>query len=479
MKRIATLLALLLSGCGAGIDNAKLRVDVIEEKPRAISVVRAPLSPASAYVREASSQGLVGFDEKGRVTPALSARWIVTDDGLSYIFRLKKTRWNDGREVTSSDVSAALNERIAVLRKSRFGEELLPVNRAVPMTGKVVEIRLKAPMPNLLELLAQPEFGLLYRGAGSGPMRSRKLPSGLEMHRRIDEAGEAVREDEAQVVIDNREPARALARFAAGESDLLLGGRFEHLPLLAATEGNQMAVFDPVPGLFGLMVVDAGPFLSNADNREAIAMAIDRPRMLSSFNIASWREVLTLVPESMTNRAAVARPDWTRENMRNRKEAARAIILRWQATNGKVRPLRIAMPRGAGSRILFARLRSDFAAVGLDLERVTYTQPADLRLIDEVADLSSPSWYLGRLSCRATRICSEKADALTEEARMESDREARKAKLGEAEAELQRTRNFIPIANPLRWSLPKQGLLGFAPNPRGFHPLQYLGRGTT
>ena len=479
MNRAILLLApFLLAACGAGIDNAKLRVDVFEDTPRAISVVRAPLSPASAYVREASAQGLVAFDDKGRVSPALSARWIVTEDGLSYIFRLKKTRWNDGREVSSSDVASALNERIAALRQSRFGEEIAVVDRAVSMTGKVVEIRLKAPTPNLLELLAQPEFGLLRRGSGSGPMRGRKLPSGLEMHLRTDEAGETISEAEAQVAIDNRSPSMALARFMAGENDLLLGGRFEHLPLLAATEGNEAAVFDPVPGLFGLLVVDAGPFLSNAENREAIAMAIDRPRMLSSFSIASWREALTLVPEAMTNRAPTPRPEWTRDNMRARKEAARNSVLRWQANNGAVRPLRIAMPRGTGSRILFARLRSDFAAIGLSIERVTYTQPADFRLVDEVADLSSPSWYLGRLSCRATRICSAKADALAQEARMAPDREVRKEKLGEAEAELQQLRNFIPIANPLRWSLPKQGLQGFAPNPRGFHPLQYLGRNT-
>ena len=50
---------------------------------------------------------------------------------------------------------------------------------------------------------------------------------------------------------------------------------------------------------------------------------------------------------------------------------------------------------------------------------------------------------------------------------------------GEGERELFATRNFIPIANPVRWSLVRDGLLGFAQNPRGWHPLQYLGRDPT
>ena len=37
------------------------------------------------------------------------------------------------------------------------------------MTDRVIEIRLLAPRPNLLQLLAQPEFGLLRDGEGSGP----------------------------------------------------------------------------------------------------------------------------------------------------------------------------------------------------------------------------------------------------------------------------------------------------------------------
>jgi ABC-type oligopeptide transport system substrate-binding subunit len=472
---LVCVLALSLSACGTRIDNDRLRVDVIENQPRAMTVGQMPLSPASAYLRKATAQGLVGFDQEGRVVPALGARWITTDDGLSYIFRLQKTRWNDRREITSDEVAASLTALFRELRSSRFATELAVIDRVVPMTGKVVEIRLKAPMPNLLELLAQPEFGITRKGVGSGPMVARKQGSAMQLSLRVDDPTQVVLEDSLVALMPN-DAATALARFVEGESDLVLNGRFEHLPYLTAIDEQQSAMFDAAPGLFGLLVSEAGPFLSEQTNREAIAKAIDRPRMISDFNITAWKEMLTLAPETLSNRAPIPRPDWTRLRIDQRKAEARATIDRWQNANGKVRPLRIALPRGPGSRMLFARLKSDLAAIGLSAERVTLDKAADLRMIDQVADMSSPAWYLEQMSCRVTSMCSAEADGLVEAAQRSTDRADRMRLLAEAELKLQEMRNFIPLANPVRWTLPRNGLLGFAPNARNLHPLQYLGR---
>ena len=196
------------------------------------------MTPASAYLRKATAQGLVGFDQEGRVVPALGARWITTEDGLSYIFRLQKIRWNDGREIKSDEVAIGLSRRMIELRNSRFASELALIDRVVPMTGKVVEIRLKSPMPNLLELLAQPELGIAYKGVGSGPMVARSQGAGMQLSRRIVDPEKGIALEERQVAVSANDGPTALARFVAGQSDLLLGGRFEHLPYLAATEGG-------------------------------------------------------------------------------------------------------------------------------------------------------------------------------------------------------------------------------------------------
>lgn len=476
---LVTLVA-LLGGCSEGVDNSRVRVDVIEERPRQLNISAMPLPLASAYLRSATAQGLVTFDEKGRVAPGLANRWIVTDDGLSYIFRLNKARWNDGREISSDEIAGLLTTRIRELRKGRFNAELAVIDRVVPMTGKVVELRLKAPMPYLLEMLAQPEFGLVRKGFGSGPMQAKKLGQAMQLRLKgLDDKGDPVLESET-VTLRHGEASLLLARYVEGQSDLVEGGRFEDYPLLDAAKINADEIrFDAVPGLYGLLFVGAGPFLSDTANREAIAMAIDRPKLLTAFDIVAWREALTLVPESLPNRAATPRPEWSAQQIGNRKIAAATTIARWENGNGQVRPLRIALPRGFGSRIFFARLRADMAAIGLEVERVTFDRPHDLRLIDRTADQSSPAWYLDQLSCTVSPICSTDADRLVFEARMSADAATRSQLLAQAEAEMQSTRNFIPIANPLRWSAVRPGLLGHFANGRGWHLLQYLGRDTT
>lgn len=469
-----------LSACSKSIDNSKLRVDVIDDAPRAFSVTAIPMRESSAYLRAATAQGLVTFDQQGRIVPAMAARWIVTDDELSYIFRLNKIRWNDGRDITSEDIAEILNARIKELRGGRFGSELDLIDKVVSMTGKVIEIRLKAPVPNLLELIAQPEFGLIRKGAGSGPILAQKFDGYMQLRLKgVNEKNETILKDDL-ITLRVARASLALARFRAGSSDLVTGGRFQHLPVLEATNATDGIIqFDPAPGLFGLLIIEAGPFLSQAPNREAIAMAIDRPKLLTSFKLPGWQETFTIVPETMQNRADVARPQWAAMRMDERLVQARDRISAWQSTNGKVRPLRIAMPVGAGARIFFAQIKGDMAAIGLRAERVTLNQPADIVLIDRVADMSSPAWYLSQLSCTVSFVCDAAADSLVAQARMAPNKDERTRLLGEAELRLQAKRNFIPIANPLRWSLTRNGLLGFTPNARSWHLLQYLGRDPT
>jgi ABC-type transport system substrate-binding protein len=483
MTRLLALLlmtATLLAGCSQGVDNERVRVDIIEDRPRPFSISANPLPLASAYLRSATAQGLVTFDAKGRVAPGLANRWILTDDGMSYIFRLNKTRWNDGREVTSDEIASLLTARIREMRKGRFNAELAIVDRIVPMTGKVVEIRLKSPMPYLLEMLAQPEFGLTRKGFGAGPMQAKRLGDAMQLRMKsLDEQGNPVLDTET-VTLRRSQASLALARYAEGQTDFVDGGRFEDYVLLDAAGINAGDIhFDSVPGLFGLLLTGEGPFLSDRQNREAMAMAIDRPKLLTAFDIVAWREALTLVPESLPNRLPAPRPVWAAQQITERKAAARATITRWETANGQVRPLRIALPRGYGGRIFFARLRADMASIGLDVERVTADRPHDLRLIDRTADQSSPSWYMDQLSCEVSAICSLDADRMVSEARMAGSIEARAQSLAQAEAELQEMRNFIPIANPLRWSVARPGLLGHFANGRGWHLLQYFGRDTT
>jgi oligopeptide transport system substrate-binding protein len=68
-------------------------------------------------------------------------------------------------------------------------------------------------------------------------------------------------------------------------------------------------------------------------------------------------------------------------------------------------------------------------------------------------------------------MCDSKADALVADAEAEPDPVARATKLAQAEAQLTLSNVFIPFGSPLRWSLVRSDVTGFAPNAWAFHPL--------
>jgi peptide/nickel transport system substrate-binding protein/oligopeptide transport system substrate-binding protein len=137
--------------------------------------------------------------------------------------------------------------------------------------------------------------------------------------------------------------------------------------------------------------------------------------------------------------------------------------------------LRLALPGGLGSDLLFERLAADFRAVGLDLRRVGLNAPADLRLVDIVARYPRPEWFLNQLSCTNARgLCDSGADLMAARARTEPDPAKRTELQADAEARLTKTNSFIPLGAPVRWSLIGGAVTGFAPNRWNVHPLLAL-----
>jgi oligopeptide transport system substrate-binding protein len=214
----AALAVIMLGACGFAEDDDQVRVTVVEDGSTQINPVGTRLNFASATMRAAMAKGLVGLDEEGRVVPALAARWIVSDDGLSYIFRLFDAKWDDGRQITAERVARLLRERFAELRNSRLQYDVSVVDEVVSMTGRVIEIKLDSPHPNFLQLLAQPEMGLFRAGHGAGPMRLLSEDNGIKLTQ-FDEPSQeekdAEDEDERWVSLRSEAAATAIARYWA------------------------------------------------------------------------------------------------------------------------------------------------------------------------------------------------------------------------------------------------------------------------
>ncbi|HEX8380732.1 MAG TPA: ABC transporter substrate-binding protein, partial [Allosphingosinicella sp.] len=147
--------SLLLAGCGEQA-TGPIAVSAIGGSPLVRNPNREPLETPAALMLEATAQGLVRFDAGGEIEPALAQRWIVSDDGLRYTFRLGKASWRGGR-ITAQQVVARLRAATAPASRNPLKPILGAIDEIVAMTDDVLEISLKSPRPNFLQLLAQPE----------------------------------------------------------------------------------------------------------------------------------------------------------------------------------------------------------------------------------------------------------------------------------------------------------------------------------
>ncbi|MFW2830701.1 ABC transporter substrate-binding protein [Sphingomonas sp. ID0503] len=474
------LAPLLLAGCDAlEVDDHRVVVSVIGSDLSEGDPGRGPVDPARAAYVSATAQGLVSFDAAGEIAPGLAERWIVSDDGLAYDFRLRRTAFAGGREVDAERVARLLRAMVAKNSRNPLLPVLGAVDRIVAMPNQVVEIRLRGPRPNLLQLLAQPEMALTYDGRGTGPFAAEI--DGKTVARLTLPAPNAVGEDGGAapaldpVILHAERVGRAIARFRRDESDAVLGGTFLNLAVGQAAKLPPTAWhFDPVEGLFGLVVADTSGFLALPGKRTVLAMALDRAALLAPFSAQGWTAQTAIVPRGMPDLPTPAEPGWANLDLAVRRAIAVQTVTRWREEHEGAAPhLRVAIPQGPGATVLFALLARQWREIGVTAERVAADADADLRLVDSVAPADNAAWYLRHFSCDRSPACDPTADAALVAARFATTLPARAAALAQADRILVGTVPFIPLARPLRWSLAYK-LDGFQANRRGVHPLRPL-----
>ena len=484
MRALALLpLILALAACGRGGDGA-VEVAVIGE-PAELFASGNRLAPPGELLRAATTQGLVQLDEAGQLVPGIAERWIVTDDGESYIFRIREFDAPGGRSLNARAVQQALSRAMAGLEDTTLGLDLAQVRDVRAMTGRVIEIRLKSPMPGFLQLLAQPELGITISGQPTGPMTSTRAgPVEAVLAALPPEArGLPAQPDWAKDVRGLRVSvgsAAAVTRaFSDGRYNVVLGGTLATLPLVDVGPLSRGTVrLDSALGLFGLDVRHARGFLADSTNREALAMALDRDELIKPFNLAGWIATTRLVPPGLAGDPGVVGERWQGMDLDARRAVAAGRVARWRAANGGATPLLgVALPDGPGSDTLFDGLAAQYRTIGVVLARAEDADRADLALRDRVARYGGPRWFLNQFHCGVSpAICSEDVDFLAGLAVDTRDPVAQANYLADAENALSAFNAYIPIGAPIRWSLVRSGVSGFAENAWAIHPLFPLTR---
>lgn len=293
-------------------DAGKTQVLVIGDQPKIVDPSSGPLTEPQAILLENVAQGLVRFDATGQIVPGLAERWNVTDDGLSYIFRIASAEWPDGRKITADQVARLLKRQIASRSRNELKDTLGAIDQITPMTDRVIEISLKSARPHLLQVLAQPEFAIVRDGQGTGPFRisPKSKPDMLQLQRSISSPDdeETVRDE---VMLAARPAAAAVQSFVKGDADLVLGGTYADLPYTRTNDMPKNALrFDPATGLFGLVPARADGPVADVEFRRLLSRAIDRQALIDALNVPGLLPRATLLEPGLDGMPSPVPPQW-------------------------------------------------------------------------------------------------------------------------------------------------------------------------
>lgn len=476
---IALCLAAALAAATAACRNqpeGEVSVTVIGGDPKIADPARAALTEPDRVLLANVAQGLVRFDAAGNIVPGLAERWNVSDDGLSYIFRISSAEWPDGTKITAQQVARMLKRQLAPRSRNPLKDTLGAVEDIVAMTDRVIELRLIAPRPNLLPLLAQPEFAILRNGYGTGPFSWSPTagPGGeLRLLSELVSADDEVTRRE-EVLLRGAPAQQAVRAFADGKVQLVLGGTFADLPFAQATRLRRNSLrFDPASGLFGLVPAARGGPFDEVEVRRLLSQAIDREALVQAMNVPGLIARATVLEPGLDGVPAPVQPAWFSVPLAERRARLAAEANRLFGA-GEKPIIRIHAPEGPGAERLLRRLTADWGALGFKVDRSASERTADLRLVDLVAPSSSSAWFLRQFRCGAAPICDEETDELLKAAREAPIPAQRYALLAQAAGRIDDSALFFPLAAPVRWSLVSDRVPGFAGNRYARHTLTDL-----
>lgn len=165
----------ILTGCGAGSNDAQ------NEKILLLNLTGEPssLDPAKAFDEDSLDvtnnlfEGLMRLDADHKPQPAIAEEVNVSDDGLTYTFKLKQTKWSNGESLTAQDFEFAwkrvLNPETAaepafLLYFIKGAEAYNTGKGSADQVGvkalddSTLEVKLERPTPFFLQLLAYPVY---------------------------------------------------------------------------------------------------------------------------------------------------------------------------------------------------------------------------------------------------------------------------------------------------------------------------------
>ncbi|MFF5074077.1 ABC transporter substrate-binding protein, partial [Micromonospora olivasterospora] len=339
---------------------------------------------ASMILNAVLHRGLVEYDAKGEVTPALAEKFETTDS-QTYTFTLRDNlKFHDGKPVTVDDVKASLEFMTQEAKTPKLYPATKGIESVTTQGDKTVVVKLKAPDASFLAYLADVSGAILPKETlgqqaptyvGAGPFKFVRYEKGVafEVERFADfHAADRTKLSKIQFKILPDQSARDNALLTGTVDAISFVGWNDYDRVkqksdlvLAETEG---------PFMYLVFNTSEGPF-KDARVRQAVAWAVNRQKVVDSA-LASRGKPLAGMPIPASSEF---------------HEADQASYYTLDQAKAKALLAEAGYPNGFKARMLSSSqydfhqntavsVQADLKAIGIDLEMNLPDWPTRLQL---------------------------------------------------------------------------------------------------
>ena len=464
-------------------------------------------------------EGLLALDADGSVIAGVAEAFDVSDDGLSYTFRLRgDARWSNGEGVTAHHFAAGMRRTLLPETGSAYSFLLYPIRNAeavaqgrlpaselgvTAVDDATLVIELEAPAPYLPSVLTMPiafpyfddggdpagRFSDPDRFVGNGPFLLAEWQPGSRIRlRRNPTFREA-----AEVAIDEvhylpvSEPMTELNMYRAGELDITFAVPGSHVETLRQTHAAELRIA-PFLALYYLAFDLSEPPFDDLSLRKALSMAIDREALVRITGRGE-QPAYGLVPDGV-NGYGPSRFGWMSLAADERHEAAMSLYA--QAGYSDEAPLTMTLLYDAAGihetiALAVSEMWRENLGVDVRLEKREWKHllaardnPGEWQAMPFAwsGDYDHPATFTGLFHSASPQnlpgYASDRYDTLLQDARATIDRAEQMRLYAAAEAV---ALEDVPIA-PLYFFVSKHlvspSITGFESNALDRHPSRYL-----
>ena len=461
--------------------------------------------------------GLTTFNASGDIVPGAAASWTVSEDGLTWTFRLREQgKWSDGHPVTAEDFVYAFRRLLAPSTAASLAHFMYPIRGAAAVNAGTAPaaalgvrasgdhelvIELARPFPFLAERLIYPTGYPVPRhvieAAGDGWTKPGTMVSNgaFTLHDWRPQAVVELRKNprffDAEAVALERiayyptsDANAAYNRYRAGELDAIGNFPAGEIGWLAENMPEHLRLTPLVSIMYLVYNTAAAPF-DDARVREALSLAIDRQLVTARVLKSGEQPNAGLVPAMVPGYQSALAPAAERP-----ARLARARQLLVAAGHTAEAPLEITLRYISGGESKAVQLA--IAAMWKDIGVATTLHHADVKT--HFADLrqgefqvAQAGWfgennaqhYLDLLvsdtgDVNYGQFSDAAYDALMRRAYAEPELAQRLALLAQAEAVGLAKHPVTPLYSVTTRALVHPRIAGWIANPRNVHGARYL-----